>query len=154
MYTNRSKGWRRDVPLKYCNGHASRKMRSVNIDLITGCWNWIKARQPNGYGCGHPIAHRMVWEWAYGPVPEGKELDHICRNRSCVNPDHLRIVTRMENAQCGLAAKLTPAEVIYIRELHLQGLSERKIAKTISKTREMVRHVVIGHTWRNVLNAG
>lgn len=44
------------------------------------------------------MAHRFAWEAAHGPVPDGMELDHVCRNTLCVNPDHLRVVTHRENS--------------------------------------------------------
>ncbi len=142
----------------YRNGHASRKMQSVHVDSGSGCWIWMKGLHRNGYGeastdDGTRIkkqAHRMVWEWVHGEVPEGKELDHICRNRPCVNPAHLRVVTRAENTQCGLAAKLNPEKVRLVRDLHIQGLSERKIAKAVGVSRGTARSVIIGHTWKNI----
>lgn len=47
-------------------------------------------------------AHRAAWMLANGPVPEGMVLDHICRNRACINLDHLRVVTQQENIMAGL----------------------------------------------------
>lgn len=71
-----------------------------------GCWEWKRALNWTGYGrVREPLtrrriaAHRWVWEQKHGPVPEGLELDHLCRNRRCVNPDHLEPVTRVENAR-------------------------------------------------------
>lgn len=69
-----------------------------------GCWEWKGARQ-KGYGAigaggktgGVLRAHRVIYEWLVGPIPEGLDLDHLCRNRSCVNPSHLEPVTRREN---------------------------------------------------------
>lgn len=47
-------------------------------------------------------AHRWAWELINGPIPEGKVIDHICRNRACVAIDHLRLVTQRENIMAGL----------------------------------------------------
>lgn len=70
----------------------------------TGCWLWLGCINESGYGqCASLTqrsakAHRASWETNRGPIPEGMFLDHICRVRSCVNPDHLRIVTPKINA--------------------------------------------------------
>lgn len=47
------------------------------------------------------VAHRVVWEILVGPIPEGLDLDHLCRNRKCVNPDHLEPTTRQVNLRRG-----------------------------------------------------
>lgn len=79
-----------------------------HISFVEGCWQWTGARHKKGYGVfgvgsmkdGTRRAvrvHRWFWEWLNGAVPTGKELDHLCRNRLCVNPDHLEPVTHTEN---------------------------------------------------------
>jgi hypothetical protein len=74
----------------------------VRIDPVTGCHVWIGYRNKEGYGRARfqgskQMVHRIIWEYKNGPVPEGLELDHICRNRSCCNPEHLRAVTAQVN---------------------------------------------------------
>jgi hypothetical protein len=70
----------------------------------SGCWLWLGAVSDNGYGSAWDSknkrvlgAHRYVYESMSGPIPEGHDLDHKCRVRSCVNPNHLEPVTRKEN---------------------------------------------------------
>ncbi len=80
----------------------------------SGCWLWLGARSPGGYGHIRVagilwMAHRLSYEAFIGSIPERRELDHKCRVRSCVNPEHLQIVTRGENALLGETGKVTGA---------------------------------------------
>jgi hypothetical protein len=67
------------------------------------CWPWPMFVAPNGYGraARNEQAHRWVYERLRGPIPEGMTIDHLCRNRSCVNPWHLEPVTMRENTLRG-----------------------------------------------------
>lgn len=86
--------------------------RAVTIDPDTGCWVWQRAKNREGYGRmsvpnshraggGVWFAHRVSYEVFVGPIPEGLVLDHLCRNRACVNPDHLEPVTHKTNLRRG-----------------------------------------------------
>jgi hypothetical protein len=73
---------------------------------VWDCWEWLASRNAFGYGQFYDgrtmrLAHVIAYELLVGPVPEGLDLDHVCRNRSCVNPDHLEPVTRRENIARG-----------------------------------------------------
>lgn len=68
----------------------------------SGCWLWTGAMSGNSYGSMSyegrmQKAHRVAYKMFVGPVPEGMDLDHLCRTRICCNPDHLEPVTRSEN---------------------------------------------------------
>jgi hypothetical protein len=69
----------------------------------SGCIEWIASLNNNGYGTfavggnRSTVAHRWAYEHFVGPVPDGLDLDHLCRNRRCVNPDHLEPVTTSTN---------------------------------------------------------
>lgn len=63
---------------------------------------WTGVVNNKGYGVVRvgdttTTAHRATWFVAYGPIPEGMQVDHLCRNRLCINPDHLELVTGAEN---------------------------------------------------------
>lgn len=70
----------------------------------SGCWIWQGAISPNGYGrCGGNLyVHRVMYELLIGPIPKDLEIDHLCRNRGCINPDHMEPVTRRENMRRGM----------------------------------------------------
>lgn len=68
----------------------------------SGCWIWTGALNKSGYGAigsGAKVlrTHRVMYEHVVGPIPTGLQLDHLCRVRSCCNPDHLEPVTNYEN---------------------------------------------------------
>lgn len=74
------------------------------------CWNWTGAKDPLGYGrIGNDNkvfqTHRISYELLVGPIPEGLVLDHLCRNPSCVRPDHLEAVTIGENLKRGVGGR-------------------------------------------------
>ena len=74
------------------------------------CWMWTGRTNTKGYGQttyqGRSVqAHRLFYETRNGPIPKGLEIDHLCRVRDCVNPDHLEAVTHAENVRRGAAAK-------------------------------------------------
>lgn len=71
-----------------------------------GCWNWKRAKDRDGYGKvairgKYWRAHRASYTFFHGEIPPGLVLDHLCRNPSCINPDHLRPVTNAENILAG-----------------------------------------------------
>lgn len=78
----------------------------AKVDPTGFCWNWTAGKCGQGYG-GFNVnsnagrkklqAHRVSYTTLVGPIPEGLEIDHLCRNTSCVNPDHLEPVTHTEN---------------------------------------------------------
>lgn len=96
---------------EYLFGHKTiteRISRKLTVDPITGCWIHSVSPGNDGYarihlkdGCA-PI-HRIVFQSCNGPIPDGMEIDHLCRNRACVRPDHLQLVTHRENVRRGVS---------------------------------------------------
>jgi hypothetical protein len=78
------------------------------------CFIWPHQIMPNGYGRnGNTTAHRYVWTAINGRIPKGYHLDHLCKNKACVNVDHLECVTPKENAWrgTGICTRLTIREM-------------------------------------------
>lgn len=80
-----------------------RLLQSRNVDPDTGCWQWQKYTDREGYGyttgwTGQKVrAHRLAYELFRGPIGAGLVTDHLCENTSCINPWHLELVTNAEN---------------------------------------------------------
>lgn len=80
-------------------------MKNVEITRA-GCWLWKKYRDRNGYGRvqvdhKNKWVHRFSYEHFVGPIPEGLQIDHLCRTPLCINPEHLEAVTPLENTRRG-----------------------------------------------------
>lgn len=99
LYTKTMSGHVRGQPRKYLAGHHMKLKDPWVINAETGCWLWQGFIDPGGYGTrGHrggksSMAHRRVYEERKGAIPFGLQLDHLCKVRHCVNPDHMEPVT-------------------------------------------------------------
>jgi hypothetical protein len=117
--SNANRGRVKDEPKRYIHGHHRRGLigNQVAIKWIeqdmgygTPCWIWQLDHSYDGYGrkwlgSRRVHAHRWTYEQHVGPIPEGLQLDHLCRVRNCVNPDHLEPVTPRENTRRGIVAR-------------------------------------------------
>jgi hypothetical protein len=154
--TSQRNGWVEGEPMRFVRGHAGcKKGPMYRVDPETGCWVWQRGFYNTGYGSIHgraravsAVAHRFVYETEVGPVPEGLVLDHLCRNKACVNPDHLEPVTNAENIRRGNQAILDKPAVKEIRARHAALLKE--LAETYGVTAASIRNVITSQTWDGV----
>ena len=126
------------------------------VDEETGCWIWQKTRRgPYGrtWRDGRMVtAHRWYWEQENGLVPDGLEMDHLCRNTLCVNPDHLEAVTREVNIRRSRVTKLTIEQVAEIKaDLHTPV---RDLAERYGITEAMAGRILNGLNWKDVPGNG
>lgn len=130
----------------------------------TGCWEWTFGRLTDGYGRfkidgKEEYVHRVAWEMANGPIPEGLLVCHTCDVRNCVNPAHLFLGTTLENVRDSIAkgrftrgerqwnSKLTDTAVRMIRRSS-RPLGE--LAEEYDVTESTIRNVLNRRTWKHV----
>jgi hypothetical protein len=115
-----------------------------------GCWPWAGFLHPSGYGMFYRgrvegrargcRAHRFAYETFVGPIPEGLTIDHLCRNRWCVNPEHLEPVTNGENVLRGVGPPAENARKTHCDNGHLYDEKNTKYelyrGKTIRRCRK------------------
>lgn len=88
-----------------------------------GCWLWTAAKNGKGYGQvkfrgTQTGAHRLAYLHWIGPIPKGLQLDHLCRNPSCVNPNHLEAVTQKTNMLRGESPSALNAQKTHCKRGH------------------------------------
>jgi len=133
--------------------------------LEDGCWEWMGSRIKGGYGhfgVGSRtdgsrklvLAHRLCYETLIGPIPDGLESDHLCRNRACVNPTHIEPVTRSENLRRspllkgrGHSSKLHREDVMAIRA---SILGSRPLARQYGVSRSLIQFIKHRKVWRHL----
>lgn len=137
----------------------------------SGCWNWSPISRADGYGAYYTgnrrmsLAHRVAYAAIRGEIPAGLQIDHLCRNRSCVNPDHLEPVSHRENIirgvspsavngskdHCKRGHALTPENV---HEYHRRGGVTRvcracmRINSAIARKKRPEYHLEYGRRYR------
>ena len=103
----------------------SLRLRTTVSD--SGCWLWSRYVRGDGYAVitvrldGKTQAmyvHRLAYEAAHGAIPEGSQLDHLCRVRHCINPDHLEAVAPVENYRRGMGPTANNARKTHCKHGH------------------------------------
>ena len=146
----------RGEPKRFLAGH-HQKTRDPGhvVDLQTGCWNWTGHMTPKGYTAVVFYMGRRVSAYVRSylrsgaTIPDGCELDHLCRNPKCVNPSHLEPVIHAVNMRRSpVVTKLTAEAVDRIREYAAEGIHSDAIAETFGITRTHVDYIVKRKVWR------
>lgn len=121
---------------------------------ISGCLEWTLSKNTKrGYGRKsikgkRKLAHRYVYELICGNIPEGKQLDHLCRNKMCVNVDHLEIVNNQENCRRRSSTKLNQIKADTIRFIYKNyDITQKNIAKMYNIKRCTVTAICNNRLW-------
>lgn len=142
----------------HAGGHTTRRVE-ITDDLWTvtdcghdtPCWVWNGTRKSQWGHCSvwmggkEYSAHRTVYELHREKIPDGLELDHLCRNPPCVNPDHLEPVTHAVNIRRSPLAKLTQEQVDEIRESDEHA---RKLAERFGVTTSTIYSILARTSWK------
>jgi hypothetical protein len=145
------------APRRYVRGHSGLFRGPYYVEEDRGyetpCWVWRRGTDQDGYAqtCVSKKtrrAARVYYERFRGPIPQGLDIDHLCRVRSCVNPHHLEPVTRTENTRRGNMAKLSCAKAKRIRELLRGGATASAVAEMFGVHSRTIRDVRNGKSWR------
>jgi len=116
------------------------------------CWEWTGYIKSNGYGQltqnGKTVlSHRVIYELYKGEIPHGLDLDHLCRNRKCVNPNHLEPVTRKENLMRGVGLTSQNLKKTHCPKGHeYNGVNLYRDTKNFRRCRECNR--ITQYNWR------
>lgn len=122
----------------------------------TPCYIWKRhVCKKSGYGgvrrnSRRMAAHTWIYEMANGSVPDGLELDHLCRVRECVRPDHLEPVTSRINTRRGAATRFTPEQIMEIRTRRLAGEGPTHLGRVFGTNRAYITNICKRRSWNDL----
>jgi hypothetical protein len=158
-------GWVKGQPMRFIKGHSTRlrsgttykTKRTKYVALPNGCWEWQLSVSVYGYGQVRANgrtqpAHRWLYQKLKRVVLDTSlDLDHLCRNRRCVNPDHLEPVVHAVNVRRGDLATLTLEMARQIRSEYASGgTTYRKIAGKYGVSNGLIASIVKVRIWKEV----
>jgi len=129
----------------------------AKVNKTETCWLWTGSLNDNGYGHfwndGLCRSSRLSYQHHHGEIPEGLVVRHKCRNKHCVNPDHLEVGTHNENMQDKLrdgtySRKLTEAQVLSIIARTSEG--SKKLAEEFGVSQGLVSNIIHKRRWTNI----
>lgn len=147
-YLHYKRWWRTGDPLVHLRVRRDPvAMFWEKVDASGDCWEWTASRDKMGYGRASVrrkgwLAHRLAWCLLVGPIPAPLQVDHLCRNPACVNPDHMELVTMQENIRRGAPNNATRWATInectrghpYTPEnLYISPTSGQRVCRTCSR---------------------
>jgi len=158
--TLRSLGWVRGEPTRFIRGHSGRGKHipwgqhlwdEKDCGFATPCWVWNGGTDRLGYATFRKVpSHRFSYITAYGEIAAGLDVDHLCRNPSCVNPYHLEAVTHRENLRRGKGAKLNLERANAIRARYAKGgITYLELADENGVNMRTIWLLVTRRTWVN-----
>lgn len=147
-----------------------KELYNKNVIKKVGCWDWKKKKFGAGYGFIQKgrnksiLAHRASWMIHHGPIPDGLWVLHKCDNPTCTNPEHLFLGNRKDNTDDMIKkgrknplmgtkhpnVKLLAYQVIEIRQLIKEGISQRQLGKKYKVSPSTIQNIADGKTWKQV----